>query len=80
MVLIEIWQGILVPAWGFFTETPVPGFESVTFADLLIAIMLINVALVILRSVFGFGHDGTSSRSGTPRNPKISDERKGDEL
>lgn len=80
MPILEVWQMIFSNTWAFFTETPVPGFENVHFSDLFLAILLIGISLAVLRSVFGLGGEGTSSRSGSARNPKISDARKGDEF
>ena len=83
MVAVDIIREILAPAWRLFTDTPVPGLSSetltVTFADLLIAIILIQIAVGILSFSLGIVGRGFGYRSGSTRNPKISEERKGDQ-
>lgn len=83
MVAIEIIRTFLEPAWRLFTETPVPGLSSaaftVSFADLLIAVILIRISLGFLSSDFGIGRLSSVYRSSTAKNPKISKERKGDQ-
>lgn len=83
MVAVDIIRSILEPAWHLFTDTPVPGLSSdtltVTFADLLIGIILIRFSLGFLSSDFGIGRLGSVYRSGSAKNPKISKERKGDQ-
>lgn len=84
MVAIDIIRTFLEPAWRLFTDTPVPGLSSdmlfVSFADLLIAVILIRVSLGLLSSDFGIGRLASIYRSGTnKKNPKISKERKGDQ-
>lgn len=87
MVAVDIIREILTPAWRLFTDTPVPGLSSetltVTFADLLIAVILIQFSVALLSSGLGIGsigvRSGSSYRSGSTKNPKISAERKGDQ-
>lgn len=83
MVVIDIIREILTPAWRLFTDTPVPGLSSeavtITFADLLIAVILIQFSVALLYSGLGFGRLGVTYRSDTVKNPKISKERKGDQ-
>lgn len=83
MVAVEILREILTPAWRLFTDTPVPGLSSetltVTFADLLIAVILIQFSVALLCSGLGFGRLGVTYRSGSAKNPKISEKRKGDQ-
>lgn len=83
MVAIEIIREILTPAWRLFTDTPVPGLTSdtltVTFADLLIGVILIQIGIGLLSFGLGFGGKGSGYRSGSTKNPKISEERKGDQ-
>ena len=83
MVAIEIIREILTPAWRLFTDTPVPGLSSeflpITFADLLIAVILIRFSVLLLSSGLGIGSIGSRYRSGSAKNPKISDARKGDQ-
>ena len=83
MVAVDIIREILTPAWRLFTETPVPGLSSdalfVSFADLLIGIILIQFAVALLSFGLGIGGKGTGYRSGSTKNPKISKERKGDQ-
>lgn len=77
MTALDIVQGIFGPVWALFTDVPVPGL-GVSFGALLLAIILIKLSVAIARHVFGFG-GGTGYRSGSAKNPKISDDRKGDE-
>lgn len=83
MVAVDIIREILTPAWHLFTDTPVPGLSSdtltITFADLLIAVILIQFSVALLSSGLGFGRLGVTYRSDTAKNPKISKERKGDQ-
>ena len=84
MVAVDIIRAIFTPAWRLFTETPVPGLSSdllfVSFADLLIALILIRIGLGLLSSDFGVGRLASLYRSSnTKKNPKISPERKGDQ-
>ncbi len=76
MVLVEIVQSVFGAAWGFFGVT-VPGL-GVSFGSLLIAFILIKLSVAIFHAVTGSG--GSGYRSGSSRDPKISDERKGDEF
>lgn len=83
MVAIDIIREILTPAWRLFTDTPVPGLSSetltVTFADLLIAVILIQISVALLSYGLGIFGKGSGYRSGSTKNPKISEERKGDQ-
>ena len=87
MVAIDIIRAFLEPAWRLFTDTPVPGLSSesltVTFADLLIAIILIKFSISLLSSGLGVGGISGSKAAGykswSAKNPKISKERKGDQ-
>lgn len=82
MVAIDIIREILTPAWRLYTDTPVPGLSSetltVTFADLLIAVILIQISVGLLSFSLGIFGKGAGYRSGSTKNPKISEERKGD--
>lgn len=78
MVALDIIKAILVPIWSVFTDNEVPGL-GVSFAAWLIAAVIIAFSIAVLRHGFGFG-GGTSYRSGSARNPKIPENRKGDEF
>lgn len=78
MVALDIIKAILVPVWSVFTNNIVPGL-GVPFSAFLIAGIIISFSIAVVRSGFGFG-GGTGYRSGSARNPKISDNRKGDEF
>lgn len=78
MFALEIIQDLFTPIWSLFTEVAVPGL-GVSCGSLLLAVIVIKISLAILRNGLGVG-SGTGYRSGSARNPKISDERKGDEL
>lgn len=83
MVAVDIIRELLTPAWKLFTDTPVPGLSSetltVSFADLLIAVILIQISLGLLSYSLGIVGRGSGYRSGSAKNPKISKERKGDQ-
>ena len=83
MVAVDIIREILTPAWRLFTDTPVPGLSSdtltISFADLLIALILIQLSIRLLSLGLGIGGKGSGYRSGSAKNPKISEERKGDQ-
>lgn len=76
MPALDILSSIFSAAWHFFTDVTVPGL-NVSFASLTIALILIRISLGLLRQVFGIGGD-TGYRSGSAKNPKISDNRKDD--
>ena len=69
-------QTIFGGAWALF-ETQVPGFPF-TYADVIIAGLLVSGGWALLKIALGFG-DGLSSRGRSTQNPKISKERKNDE-
>lgn len=72
-----ILSSFLADVWGLFTGTMVPGL-NVSCATLLIAVIIIKLSLTLVSYTFGFGGTGTGYRSGSARNPKISENRKGD--
>lgn len=78
MVALEILSSIFTPIWGLFTGVQVPGL-GVSYGAFLLAVIIARLSVALVRHVFGFG-GGTGYRSGSARNPRISDERKGDEL
>lgn len=78
MTALEIVQNLIAPIWKLFTDVTVPGL-GVSCGTLLLAVFGIKLSITLLRAAFGIG-GGTGYRSGQSRNPKISDERKGDEL
>lgn len=63
--------------WRLFTDVTVPGL-NVPYSALLIGLILARLSVRLLDDGLGAGN-GTSSRSGSSRNVKISDKRKGDE-
>lgn len=75
--MLEIVSNLFSTFWRLFTDVTVPGF-SFSFADLMIAIVLIRLSVSIIRHVFGVG-GGTSYRGSSARSPRISDARKEDE-
>lgn len=77
MAALEIVQSIFPAVWRFFTDNTVPGL-GVPFSALFVGILLAKLSLLIVRHALGIG-SGTGYRSGSTRNPKISDSRKGDE-
>lgn len=79
MVALDILSSLFTSVWGLFTGTMVPGL-GVSCASLFIAIMIARFSILFIRYVLGFGGSGTGYRSGSSRNPKISNDRKGDEF
>ena len=80
MQILEVLSWLFATTWSIFTGTPVPGMDDVSFGDYFLAILLIGVSIGLIRFAFGTGGSGTGYRSGSTRNPKISENRKGDEL
>lgn len=78
MVALEVLSGVFTPVWHLFTDVDVPGL-GVSFGSFFLAVIIARLSVALVRHVFGFG-GGTGYRSGTSRNVKISDERKGDEF
>lgn len=76
MAALDILSSIFTSAWGIFTGVAVPGL-GVSFADLFLGVVMIRLSLALLRFIFGFGGD-TGYRSGSAKNPRISDDRKDD--
>lgn len=79
MVALEVLSGVFTPVWRLFTDVDVPGL-GVSYGAFLLAVIIARLSVALVRHVFGFGGSGTGYRSGSSRNAKISDERKGDEL
>lgn len=76
MTALSIIQSLIAPIWRLFTDVTIPGL-GVSFATMLLAILIIRISISVFHAAFG---GGTGYCSGQSRNPKISDERKGDEL
>ncbi len=76
MAALDILSSIFTGTWGIFAGVPVPGL-GVSFADLFLGVVMIRLSLALLRFIFGFG-GGTGYRSGSTKNPRISDDRKDD--
>lgn len=64
--------------WRMFSIY-VPGF-SFTFGQLWICVALCALSLAVIRLLFGFGSGGDSPRTSSTNDPKISKERRHDEL
>ena len=77
MIALDIIGSIFTAVWGLFTGVEVPGL-GVSFGTFFLAIGLFRISISIIQYVFGIGGSGTSYRSGSARNPKISKERQGD--
>lgn len=71
-------EAFLSGIWGLF-GIYVPGF-SFTIGQLLIGFAACSISLSVLHLFFGIGGGGVSSRTRSTDNPKISDNRKGDEF
>lgn len=76
MTALSIIQSLIAPIWRLFTDVTIPGL-GVSCATMLLAILIIRISISVFHAAFG---GGAGYRSGQSRNPKISDERKGDEL
>lgn len=76
MAALDILSSVFTGVWGLFAGVTVPGL-GFSFADLLLGVIVIKISLALLRHVFGFG-GGTGYRSGSAKNPKISNDRKDD--
>lgn len=77
MVILDILSSLFPAVWSLFTDVEVPGL-GVSFGTFLIAMIVIRISIMVLQHAFDFGGSGTGYRSGSTRNPKISNERKGD--
>lgn len=77
MVALTIIQSLIAPIWKLFTDVTIPGL-GVSCGTMLLAVLVIRSSVFVFHAAFGGG--GTGYRSGQSRNPKISDEREGDEL
>lgn len=77
MVLLEIIRSLFALAWSLFTGVTVPGL-GVPFSALFLGFLLAQISISIYHHATGTG--GTGYRSDSARNPKISDNRKGDQF
>lgn len=77
MEILDILKSLYSSVWSLFTGVMVPGL-GVSFGIFFLAIAAVKLSLLILRSAVGIG-GGTSYRSGSARNPKISENRRGDQ-
>ncbi len=65
--------------WSLFA-LEIPGL-GLSVGALSIGVALMSISLLVAKQFFGLGgHGGESPRTGSTRNPKISDRRKGDEF
>lgn len=76
MVILDILGSIFPAVWAIF-GLEYPGL-GVSFGTLLIAVIIIRISISLIHDGLGVGGNGTSYRSGSARNPKISKERKDD--
>lgn len=76
MVILDILGSIFPSVWAIF-GLEYPGL-GVSFGTVLIAVIIIRISISLIRDGLGVGGNGTSYRSGSARNPKISKERKDD--
>jgi len=75
--MAAIVQMLISGIWAYFSIT-VPGF-TFTYGQALIGFIIINLGFVLL-GLFGFRRSGSGYRSGSTSKPKISKERKDDEI
>ena len=78
MELVDVLGSLFGSIWKFFTDVTVPGL-NVPYSALLVAVILIRLSVALVSNGLGAGNNGTGTRSGSSRNVKISDKRKGDE-
>lgn len=72
---VEVFAQIMLMVWDLLAWQ-VPGFQF-TAQDLVVVLVLVNFSSLCVWIVFGFGA-GSGQRSGQSRNPRISNERRGD--
>lgn len=77
MMFLDMLGSVLSAVWGLFNGVTVPGL-GFSFGTLFLGVLLIKIAISIIQHGLGFGGSGTGYRSGSTKNPKISNERKGD--
>lgn len=73
MDLLDILSSLFSSVWSLFTGVVVPGL-GVSFGVFFLAVAAIKLSVLILHAAVGIG-GGTSYRSGSARNPKISENR-----
>ncbi len=78
MEILDILKSLFASIWSLFTGVLVPGL-GVSFGVFFLAVAGIKLSLLILKAALGIGDGGTSYRSGSARNPKISENRRGDQ-
>lgn len=76
MVILDILNSLFPAIWALF-GLEYPGL-GVSFGTVLIALIIIRISISLIHGGLGIGGNGTSYRSGSSRNPKISKERKDD--
>lgn len=74
---VSLAKTVLTGVWGFF-GIYVPGFNF-TFGQMALGVMLCSVSVFVIKFLFNLGGSGVSSRTSSTNNPRISNERKGDE-
>ncbi len=77
MEILDILKSLFSSIWSIFTGVMVPGL-GISFGVFFLAAAAIKLSILILHAAVGIG-GGTSYRSGSSRNPKISENRRGDE-
>ena len=77
MAILDILGTLFTSIWGLFTGTMVPGL-NVSCGTLLVAVLAVKLSITLVQHTFGFGGNGTGYRSGSAKNPKISEKRKDD--
>lgn len=55
MGFLDVAAFYLVSSWNFLQSIVVPGFSSLTFAGLLVSLLVVNIAFMVLKMVFGLG-------------------------
>lgn len=76
---VSLGKAFMDGIWALF-GIYVPGF-SFTFGQMWLGVLLASISILVVRLLFGFGGSGGSTpRTSSTSNPKISKERRHDEF
>lgn len=74
---VALGKAFLSGTWGLFS-VEVPGL-GMSVGTLSLGVVLLSVSLLVAKVFFGLGGQGETPRTGSTRNPKISEKRRFDE-
>lgn len=77
MEILQIVQSLFPMVWSFFSDLTFPGL-GVSFGVVFIAVIIIRLSIALYYRATGSG--GSDYRSDSSNNPKISENRRGDEF